>query len=179
MVAGDGSPCTPGHAVPAGVELLHQESVEAWLGSMGYADKKTGDADSDTYAEVMIDAGHDDMYKLNFTEEELVFMGVKRPHARQLVVASQAVGRTLGTVGAVVSGGGGGGSSRLQVGGGAVGVGWCWGSGWSKKCFACEARGGANWCGGQGVWYRRVADEVDLHTLGGHTGGMVQGGTLW
>ena len=125
MVAEGEVPGTPGHGVPAGVELTSAGAVAAWVASMGYGSViVNGGDDGETYAHVIVEEGYDDLYTLNFTEEELVDLGVKKPHARKMVVAAAAVSRTLGTVGGALGAGarrlggesGGGGDSESKGG---------------------------------------------------------------
>ena len=56
---------------------------------MGYAASAV--TDGGLYAEVLVREGYDSMFTLNFTEGELVDLGVKKPHARRLVTAAQVV----------------------------------------------------------------------------------------
>ena len=81
MVVTEAAPPTPGHAVPVGVELTSEDAVQAWLSTMGYGTTAVSDG-GETYAGVLVAMGYDNMYTLNFTEEELVEVGVKKPHAR-------------------------------------------------------------------------------------------------
>ena len=106
MVADGGTPGTPGHAAPVGVELSALESVTAWLAEMGYENAVVADG-SDKYDVVLLAEGYDSLFTLNFTETDLVDLGVLKPHARRMVTAAAAVSRTLGTAAAVAGGGGG------------------------------------------------------------------------